>query len=1172
MGKKSKVAQEPSDRFGQIEIQTEPGATDALQDSLPSGSPQEEEPVDSGPDVPAPSCSGRMRGDASPVRISRILLILLFFLLALYFMGSYVLLSPMVKGPLSRRLADQLGYPVHVERVKFSPLTFRLQLFAIRIGEDDQTLEDVGTPILACRSLECDFNPLRLFSGKLACKRFQIESLRLHLVRDQEGRYNIFPENAPVSTRDLIRRSWPDWLELSQVAILDSEIFFDDKLSGKSYHISNIRLLLPRLAGTATSLAPRFSALVNDTRIQLEGTRTRLPDGDQESTFQLHLNGVNLADITSYLPESQHIPTLEQGNANISMNVTFAGSDLSLRHFRLRMQADLSDILLSTASGVSLEIPAGWLNLEARPALGEYRVLQLSLHAPELALPGEMTAILEHLAPHLVALANSEKLTFLMDSLLIDNGRLRLRPSDQDNAEAIWDDVSLEVNSFGNNGKATLTLQGTDRYDPKSTLSFQGNFQDPTFIQGRLRLARANLPAMGKTLFALRNGGFTRGTADLEANLDIHLAGAPPLVTFMLADSSLHAEQVAFERGSEQLFSAAAMDCTELQSSATGNGIRCGRLELDEIDLTPAALQSVSSPGSRKQDGPMFMAQEIAIRNGRLSLPLPLPGQERQSGQSYLLELNNLDLHLSTPVGGREGGENLTIAATLGEQGTVDVRGNYNRATGNGQLRLTAANLDITLLTPLVHPWLRATPKQGTFSLSGILDLPGGTFQGTMAVEDFRATAGEDIKLQWKRATSNQLVIAPGPWSVNIREILFMEPGLTVRRQDRSSVSSGTVLSRLLDADLLARAMKDGQLALGGINVENGWTEGLLPVLEASYYPRITSLSGALSFLESGTDFSFSCQGTAGEQAVFSLEGQARPGKLQAFFLKMRDFPLKPVDETFRRELGMVVANGTADWRLEFQEGAPDAVRSGEMVLYNVHSLAGSSFDQTLALLVDEENRITVPLVYSDQKRSSLMAGLEQGLARFQRRLAVSPRSLVADFFPLLDLPERFLFAAGRAIPQDLFLLDDYLKLLAHRPRINLLLVGSYDDNEDREFLRQILQEEVDARIEVENLRREQKRQELVELQRRRIAAAAGGASEAPAAEEEEPDTRDLMPLPRVQVVIEDQDLVALALKRAAVLRQYLVEELGIADHRVVVSRDVERHGSGVELRLQPNW
>jgi hypothetical protein len=147
-------------------------------------------------------------------------------------------------------------------------------------------------------------------------------------------------------------------------------------------------------------------------------------------------------------------------------------------------------------------------------------------------------------------------------------------------------------------------------------------------------------------------------------------------------------------------------------------------------------------------------------------------------------------------------------------------------------------------------------------------------------------------------------------------------------------------------------------------------------------------------------------------------------------------------------------------------------------------------------------------------------------------------------------LPPAHLFTAGQAEKDNLFLLDDYAELLAMRPRLTLVLTGGFDSESDRDALQVILQEEVDARREAENLKLE------IENLKREIGGGGWAVDE------------DVQTVPEIVVEVPAGLLHNLALKRRDLVWDYLVNERGVALEQLILSDNIRRDIAGVAFQV----
>jgi hypothetical protein len=230
----------------------------------------------------------------------------------------------------------------------------------------------------------------------------------------------------------------------------------------------------------------------------------------------------------------------------------------------------------------------------------------------------------------------------------------------------------------------------------------------------------------------------------------------------------------------------------------------------------------------------------------------------------------------------------------------------------------------------------------------------------------------------------------------------------------------------------------------------------------------------------------------------------------------------------------------------------------------NIRGLApaGPNFARICAMLLDGQGRLRLSWTSQDGSIS-----LSKKLERYLRIMAVkaekSPLLVLKETIPGLDLSELVRFPPGSSElpPGTDQILAAYVRLLAARPRLGLLLKPSYDAEADREVIRARLQAKADARAAAENQQRAKARARREKLRRQEEARRRAILAKNPETVFSDPlapvDTaQELAPVQPEQVVVPDSVLERLALERAEAVVSCLVWERGVAPNRVEVDED----------------
>ncbi len=353
----------------------------------------------------------------------------------LYTLAGYLLVPYLFHTALPELASRRTGREIAIGGASFNPFTLTLTLRNAIVGPDPNGPADQADPLLTCGWIEADFAAISLISLQFNAQRLHINELFLHVQRFADNTINLvslLPAKAPGEAGRYGFAPLPLPFSLGNITVANSRVILEDRKNSRTYTIEQMRLGLPylanrragnglldRLADKLTSRAgsetqfirPAFSATINGSPVQLTG-ETRLTEAGTETSLNLALHALNLADFWSALPVGTQL-VMDKGMADIDLRLIFTTSRDKDPTLGLQGTVRLHDLWLRNQQGQEVaKVPRATLVGDVSPLTREYHLNEMILEQPTLHLerdpdglwspaigvapqPGEVTTIFE---------------------------------------------------------------------------------------------------------------------------------------------------------------------------------------------------------------------------------------------------------------------------------------------------------------------------------------------------------------------------------------------------------------------------------------------------------------------------------------------------------------------------------------------------------------------------------------------------------------------------------------------------------------------------------------------------------------------------------------------------------------------------------------------------------
>ena len=268
------------------------------------------------------------------------------FLCALWTALAVSLPPSVLRGVVESRLSEAVNAPVTIESLSVNPFTLGIVVRGIRVPY----LEEVGTPDGALLTIErLDIRPrLRLFADAAPIQAaLRVHNPVLDITYLGNGLFS-FSKLLPAPDG---ADAGPD-APLFAVSDLDLEggtILLRDGPVGMLHTVSDVGFHVPLLHSADLPFAPTLSALVNGTRINVEG-RTEPDAGTLRTTFAIHTAPLHMEHFKRYLSDFTPL-TLNSGTVALDMRFTLSQPHLGKVESSLSGTVKIEDAEIAAPEG-----------------------------------------------------------------------------------------------------------------------------------------------------------------------------------------------------------------------------------------------------------------------------------------------------------------------------------------------------------------------------------------------------------------------------------------------------------------------------------------------------------------------------------------------------------------------------------------------------------------------------------------------------------------------------------------------------------------------------------------------------------------------------------------------------------------------------------------------------
>ena len=667
-------------------------------------------------------------------------------LLVLWAVAGFLVLPPLLRPFVERKLAEALHRPATVRRLSINPFALSAALEGLVVKE-----KGGSGPFFSFERLYVNLEAVSLLRGGPVIRAITLTKPSVSLVRNADGTYNIQDlldeASKPKPSEKPLRFS------VNNIRVEGGSVDFDDRPEKTKHTIRDIRIGIPFLSNIPSRVEittePVFEAKVNGSPFDLHG-ETKPFSQSHETRVNLDFTDVDLPYYLAYLPASLP-PKLKSGRLDAKMTIAFTqgpkeapalllSGTAALRKLAVemggqpllaceRLDAVLSsfDVFRRKARLTSLKVvgPELWV---AREKKGEF-ALTSALKAPATRGKAGTSATKQAEAP-------SGVFGLEIGEMGIERGRIHYDDQSLPRPfRAELGDFEVSLKGFSTAPGRPALLQASAKSDAGETLTNGGTFSmEPFALEGEFALGGLLLKRYQPLFEELVKFDVEDGVLDLKTKYRF-ATGDKANTTLTGLSAELKSPRLRKRGEKEPFFKAPSLKMSDTaldlgkhgavlgELASAGGVLAVSRDKNGDVDLFK--LMAERPPAASVSPQPPSAPWNIAL--GRLALDgytVKIADSEPTRPARYTLTRANILLEkFSTARGARA---LLAVRFGVDGKGVASARGPIGLTPIFADLKADVKGIDLVPLQSYIIQGLKLSLARGTLSAAGTLSFSEG--------------------------------------------------------------------------------------------------------------------------------------------------------------------------------------------------------------------------------------------------------------------------------------------------------------------------------------------------------------------------------------------------------------------------------------------------------------
>ncbi len=877
---------------------------------------------------------------------------------------GFLVLPPILRPLLEKRLAEALHRPVRLQRLSLNPFTLSATLEGLDVKE-----KDGAGLFFSFDRLHVNLEAISVFAGGPVIREITLTKPSIAIVRSEDGTYG-FQDLLDEALKPSKKGS-PLRFSVNNIRVEGGSVDFDDRPKRSKHRVRDLRIGVPFLSNIPSkveiSTLPVFEANVNGARFELHG-KTKPFSETRETTLEIGFGDVDLPYYLAYAPATPS--TITSGRLDAQIAVAFTQSLAGSAALTLSGTTVLRKLAVAHGGKPLLacdriDAVLGPIDVFGR----KFSLASLKVARPELWLRRGKAGDFE-IAKALSSVKGPKadaEAPYLLDieEIRIEDGGVH------------YDDLSLSTPFHGRFGSFAAIIRGYSTAPGKAasvdasatgdageTLKSAGTVtSEPLALEGTLEVGGLPLKRYAGFLESFVAVAIDDGVLDLKTRY--RYSAGKDAVTKLQSLSGLSVALKAprlrkpgekkpffmapFLTVAETLLDFAAHDVVLGQLASAGGFLAVVRGKDGDADIAklmagpPRSAPAPAATAASAEAPWKFAVRKVALDGYTVKIEdWALSRPARYS----LTKLNLLLENVSSVPGGKA-----TLKTRFGVdgKGSASAQGPVGFSPIFADLRVDASGIDLVPLEPYVLQKLPLSLACGEVSGAGKLSFREGdrgsarvTYRGNAHVSNFR-TLEADTKLdflKWDSFSAVGMTASYNPMLFEVTELAISGAACDVVINSEGALNLRTVLGMPVppeEEDTAAPSTAssapaspfgaEAAPAAGGatevmpiridlLSLENGRIGLADHFITPNYSATLTNVAGRVTGLSSraGTIATVALSGSLANHSPLSITGSINPLAASAFVdvkIGFFDIDLPPFTPYSGKYAGYLIARGT---------------------------------------------------------------------------------------------------------------------------------------------------------------------------------------------------------------------------------------------------------------------
>ena len=897
----------------------------------------------------------------------------------LYCFVGFLVLPPIIKVTLGKKLPPTLHRNVSVTKIRLNPLTLSATIEGLGVFK-----KEAPGQLLSVESLTVNLQAISLFKRALVIKSVTILTPMVNFSRTGESIYSFSDLLPKRKDSEPPKDAKPFLFSINNIVIKNGDIHFSDQPKEKKHHVADLNLAVASISNLPYDIdhfvQPAFSAVINGTPFSLGGLAKPFANS-RETDLNIDITNLNIEEYLAYLPNPTQA-TLTSCLVDVKGKLAFARTQDDEVTAKLSYSGQLifKDTTVTVPNGDQINFPKIAIIFAESNLLAKHvHISSLGISAPDFTIRRTKDLQILPLAYLLpppednspappsessedpVPGQEQNRFRLDIDALLINKAHINFQDSHVENFETTVAPLTFQATGFSTMAGASAKFNLQLQTESAEAISSSGELQLFPSLSGKVAVTVDNItvPKYMPYAHTFITPEINSGTLDVSSDFtfaetsDNNLEALVSNINIALTDLTvtdkgepvLVLPTIALNKGSinlvDQTIHVEKVNSKDLVFTVVKD--RTGNINID-------SFAKKSEPGGTKQT---HMHDEAEASADKTRTPWTF---SLDTAQFKNYEFVFIDQSLESPVE-LDARTEITVSrlSSSGPPAQVDLVARMNtdkgeiKATGTLGLSPLAADLKTDIKTLAFEPFqsyvsehfnLRITG--GSLSSQGEVSLirdagksPTVTFSGNSSVDDFttRDTLVKDDLVSWKKLNLAEISFTSAPMTLNIQTIHWDEPHAKIFISDNGTLSFLEISKKSNTHDDTednqpiesppTNSTDQPRITIHKFAIADANFDFMDYKIQPTYSASLSALNGEITGLSSApeakADLLFA--GKLNQSSPLKISGSVNPLSEKLFadlFIDFHDIDLSPASPYTAKHLGYKTDKGKLTLNLQY--------------------------------------------------------------------------------------------------------------------------------------------------------------------------------------------------------------------------------------------------------------